>query len=210
LRYQIQLNFSPLLYWTNEADNRRFIHPDVETQLIFHSLLHFRKNAWDFCGGLTLSYGFASRPEIGYKNVTTEIRPIAEVSHEIPLRGFSIQNRIRVDNRFIEANENESIFKESRHLTRYRYRLQFRIPVKNSEDQTKIVFRLAEEIMINGRENYFDQNRVSGAAEFIINKKFSVESGYIYIYQQRFGTEDIYKRHILRFSVLHRINTRKS
>src|SRR5688572_11846551 len=160
LRYQVQLNFSPQLYWTNEADNRRFIDPDVQAQLIFHSRLHYKKKKWDFAGGLTLSYAFAARPELGYKHATTEVRPVVEVSHETPLHRVAIQNRLRIDNRFFEVSENESIWKESRYVTRLRYRLQFRIPLKKTDDVTKITLRLADEIMFNAQENFFDQNRV--------------------------------------------------
>src|SRR5688572_27682250 len=76
IRYQAQLNFSQKLYMTNEIDNRRFFNPDVQNQLIFHSRLHFKKARWDFAGGLTLSNAYAQRPENGYKNVTSEIRPV--------------------------------------------------------------------------------------------------------------------------------------
>jgi hypothetical protein len=210
LRYQLQLNFSPQLYWNNEADNRRFINPDVETQLIFHSRLHYKKGAWDFASGVTLSYAFASRPEIGYKNSTTEIRPVAEAAHEILLNRFSIQNRFRIDNRFFEVNEDESIWRESRYVTRLRYRLQFRIPIKKTDDVQKIGLRIADEIMVNAQENFFDQNRIYASTDFYISKKISMEVGYIYIYQQRFTTDDFFKRHILRFSVSHRINAFKN
>jgi hypothetical protein len=210
LRYQAQLNFSPQLYWTTEADNRRFINPDVQTQLIFHSRLHYKKNAWDFGAGLTLSYAFASRPEVGYKNATTEIRPVAEVSHEFQAKRFVIQNRFRVDNRFFEVNENESIWETSRYVTRLRYRLQFRIPIKKSDDKIKITLRIADEIMVNVQENFFDQHRIYASGDFYISKKFSVEAGYIHIYQQRFATEDFFVRHILRLSVMHKIDVSKN
>lgn len=206
LRYQIQINFTQKLYWSNEIDNRRFFNPDVQHQLIFHSRLHFKKARWNFAAGLTFSNAYAQRPELGYKNSTSEVRPVAEVAHELNRRGITLQNRLRIDNRFFEANEHESIWQESRYLTRLRYRLQLKIPLIKQQDKNPIDLRIANEIMFNARENIFDQNRVYLTCDFYVNRKISLEAGYIYIYQQRFATHDFLSRHVLRFSLLHRIN----
>jgi hypothetical protein len=210
IRYQLQLQFSPRLYWSNEADNRRFFNPDVENQLIFHSRMHYKTGAWDLAGGLTLSYAFASRPENGYAHVTTEVRPVAEVTHELPLKRITVQNRLRLDNRFFEVSETENIWGDSRYITRIRYRFQLRMPVKKSGDKTIINFRVADEIMINAQENIFDQNRIYATADFYLNKSFTLETGYLYIYQQRFATDDFFSRHVLRFSILHKIDLSKN
>src|SRR5687767_4569527 len=85
IRFQTQLNFSSLTYWTNEIDNRRFFDPDVQNQFIFHSRLHYRRGPWDFGGGLTFSWAFAQIPQNGYAASVMEIRPVAEVSHETKL-----------------------------------------------------------------------------------------------------------------------------
>jgi hypothetical protein len=206
LRYQAQFSFSPSLYWTNEGDNRRFFSPDVENQLIFHSRLHYKTGRWDFAGGLTLSFAYAQLPEQGYKTATTELRPVAELTHEFTLKKFTLQNRLRVDNRFFEVSEETSIWEDSRYVLRLRYRMQAKIPLKKSEEIDMVILRLAEEIMVNDRENFFDQNRIYVTSEFYLSKRFSLETGYIYIYQQRFGTENFFSRHVLRFSVFHRIN----
>jgi hypothetical protein len=206
IRYQAQLNFSPSLYWTNEADNRRFIDPDVENQLIFHSRLHYKKGPWDFGGGLTLSYAFAQRPETGYKNAVTEIRPVGEATHELNIGKVILANRIRIDNRFFEMNENKSIWTDSRYVLRMRYRIQARIPLKISDNKSKVLLKVAEEIMFNHVSNFFDQNRIYVNTEFYLNDNFSIETGYIYIYQQRFGTTEFFSRNVLRFSLLHKIN----
>jgi hypothetical protein len=208
VRYQAQVNFSSSLYWINEADNRRFLNPDVENQMIFHSRLHYKKGAWDFGGGLTLSYIFTQRPEMGWRHATTEIRPVAEVSHEIALRKISIQNRFRVDNRFFEISENQSIWEDSRYVMRLRYRFQIKMPLSVKENKTTSSLKVAEEVMVNQTGNFFDQNRISTSVEFYLTKNFSFEPGYIFLYQQRFNTQEFYARHVFRFSLLHRINPR--
>lgn len=206
LRYQLHINFTQKLYWSNEIDNRRFFNPDVQNQLIFHSRLHFKKAQWNFAAGLTFSNAYAQRPELGYKNITSEVRPVAEAAHELNRHGITLQNRLRIDNRFFEVNEHESIWQESRYLARLRYRLQLKIPLIKQRDKNPIDLRIADEIMFNSQENIFDQNRFYLTGDFYVNRKVSLEAGYIYIYQQRFGTQDFFSRHILRFSLLHRVN----
>jgi hypothetical protein len=206
LRYQNQLQFSPRLYWTNEFDNRRFFDPDVALQFITHSRVHYKTGRWDLGGGLTYSLAFAQKPEVGYTKAMAEIRPVAEASYEVPLGKIFLQSRLRIDNRFIQTDPEQSVLKESLYIMRFRYRAQLRIPVKtNAENITTVGVRFADEIMFNSKGNTFDQNRVYATGEFFLSKKISLEAGYIYIYQQRFRTEEFFERHVVRFSVLHRI-----
>jgi hypothetical protein len=206
IRYQAQFNFSASFYWLNEADNRRFLNTDVENQLIFHSRLHYKTGAWDFGAGLTLSYLFTQRPELGWTHATTEIRPVAEVSHEFNWRKVSFQNRVRIDNRFFEVNEAQRIWEESRYVMRLRYRIQTRIPLMMNGDKATSSLKVAEEIMVNHTGNFFDQNRLYASVDFYLTKNFSFEPGYIFIYQQRFNTIEFYARHVFRFSLIHKIN----
>jgi Protein of unknown function (DUF2490) len=206
LRYQNQITFSPSLYWTNEADNRRFFNPDVESQLIFHSRLHLKKGKWDFGTGLTYSLVFAQKPEVGYDHSTAEIRPVIEASFEQPVGKTLFSNRIRIDNRFIQSDPDQNVFEESIFVMRFRYRVQLRIPIRtNDEGVTSISLRLADEIMLNNKYNTFDQNRIYATAEFRLDKHFSLETGYLYIYQHRLNAEEFYSRNVFRFSILHKI-----
>ncbi|MBL7858751.1 MAG: DUF2490 domain-containing protein [Cyclobacteriaceae bacterium] len=206
IRFQNQLIFSPKLYWNNEVDNRRYIDPDVEAQFIYHSRLHYRYKKWDYAGGLTLSWAYAAHPEDGYVSPTFEIRPVAEVSHEQPVGKSLIQNRIRVDNRFFESDPEKSIWEESFYVMRFRYRLQWRIPLTYAEESIpRISLRFMQEIMVNNKENFFDQYRFYASTEYYLNKIFSLEFGYLYIYQQRFGRDEFFNRNCFRFSVLHRV-----
>lgn len=206
IRYQNQLVFSPAFYWNNEIDNRRFFNPDVENQFIFHSRLHFKKGKWDMATGLTLSWIYAQKPENGYDHSTAEIRPVAEVTYDQPLGKISFQNRLRIDNRFLEESQDQSVWEESYYVLRLRYRAQLRFPLKtNSDNITTISLRTAYEIMINNKENTFDQSRIYLTGEFYLTKALSLETGYVYIYQQRFGLEEYFARNVFRFSVLHKI-----
>lgn len=207
LRYQAQVVFSPALQWNTEIDNRRFFDPDVALQFITHTRLHYRTGRWDFGGGLTYSVAFAQKPEEGFDQGISEIRPVIEVNHETPLGHIFMYNRVRIDDRFIQSDPEESVFQESTNIVRFRYRLLFRIPLLyDDKQQAKLTLRLADEIMFNNWKNTFDQNRIYATIEFPVSARLSIETGYIHIYQQRFGRDDFFERHVLRFSFLHRIH----
>lgn len=111
-----------------------------------------------------------------------------------------------LDNRFIEENRLDPFFENPNYTLRIRHRIQARIPLKSTQcGRMKYGIRVANEIMINHRENLFDQNRVYILGEYEISKNFTAEAGYIYIYQQRFGQDEFVQRHVLRLSVIHKI-----
>ena len=171
-----------------------------------HSRLHYMNKRWNFGAGLTFSWIYAQIPEKGWSHTVAEIRPVVEGSYEVPAGKIHIQQRVRIDNRFIEESQDQSVWKDSFYIFRFRYRLMARIPLKANADGAPIIgLRLSEEIMFNNKENTFDQNRVYASTEFTINKKLILETGYIWIYQQRFGTEEFFSRHVVRFSVIHNL-----
>jgi hypothetical protein len=206
IKYQNQLNFSSKVWWTNELDNRRFIKPDLQTQFIFHSRVHYKKDRWEYGGGLTLSWAYATLPESPIRHATMEVRPVMEISYEIPMRKWFLSHRLRVDHRFIEEDKYTSVFDESNYIMRLRYRISSRFPLKTSDEgKVLILGKVANEIMFNHEENIFDQNRIYASAEFTINKHWAFEAGYIYIYQQRYARDEFLERHVLRCSFLHRL-----
>lgn len=197
-----------MLYWNNEVDNRRFFEHDVQNQFIFHSRLHYKFNRWDFGGGLTASWIFTQKPENKSTHAAIELRPVIEASHELFLGSIAFQNRIRLDNRFLEEDPEKSIFDKSTYVLRFRYRGQFRIPLKKNEEGASVIqLRVADEIMFNHKETFFDQHRIYLSIDFVLSKFLTFEPGYIYIYQQRFGRDDEYfQRHVARITLLHKIN----
>jgi hypothetical protein len=205
LRYQNQMVFSPRLIWSNEFDNRRFFGIDVQNQFILHSRLHYKVGKWDLATGITSSWAYAAIPEQGYDHSVHELRPVIEASYEQPIGKLFLQGRVRSDYRFFQVDPEQSVFKESLFVMRMRFRLQARIPLIKDEENTKLTVRIADEIMINDRENTYDQNRVYVTFEYLLNKKLSLESGWLYIHQQRFGRDEYFERNVARFAILHKI-----
>jgi len=205
LRYQNQMHLSPHVLWNTEIDNRRFISPDAQLQLIIHSRLHRKLGLFDVGGGMTLSWAYAQRPSNTISHPTFEIRPVLEASYEKPKEKLSIQHRLRLDNRFIEEDRLDGLDQDYEYTARLRYRVQARIPIIKKEKSGSISARFANEVMVNHRKTFFDQNRIYATLDFTISRALSIEGGYIYIHQQRFGRDEYFHRHVLRFSVLHRM-----
>jgi len=206
IKYQNQLWFTDKLYWTNEFDNRRFIAPDAESQYIMHTHLHYKRNRWDYAVGLSMSWAYSVFAKSPIQHPTTEVRPFVETAYEQPFKGWSLQHKIRIDNRFIEEDKYDAFAGNNYYVMRIRYRLQARIPVlKDENNKAKCILKFADEIMLNNKMNTFDQNRIYAIAEIPFSSKWGIEAGYIYIYQQRLGKDEFLNRHVLRFSLLHKI-----
>jgi hypothetical protein len=206
LYYSNQLYFTPKVYWVNNIDNRRFINPDKENQLIYHTRLHFKTGKWDLAGGVSLSSIYTQIPANKSTHVATEFRPVIEATHEFPIGKIYLQNRVRLDNRFLETRTQQSVLDTFNYVLRFRYRIQMRIPfLKDKDGNTVLQVRLSDEIMFNHKENIFDQNRIYGTLDYNVNKNFTLEAGYIYIYQQRYAREEFYSRNTIRIGLQHRI-----
>lgn len=206
LRYQNQMHFSPSLYSNLEIDNRRFFHPDVQTQLIIHSRLHYKFRRWDFAGGLTGSWAYAAQADRPISHPTAEFRPVAEATFEKAMKKWSLQQRLRIDNRFIEEDRFGDLTDGFEYTMRSRYRVQGKFTlVRKKPSFGELYLRIADEIMLNHRESTFDQNRIYLTADWAISDRVIFETGYIHIYQKRFGTGEYLERNVLRITLLHRI-----
>ncbi len=146
IRYHNLLTISPKWAWHNEADNRRtFFGNDHQVQFIFHTHLHYRIKPWlDVAGGL--SYSRVSR---SISLVQPEIRPFLEFNLEKKFpKGFNIQFRHRLDNRFIQdLNATKTdIASTSTFNLRFRFRLTLSYPVVKTDKHQRIA-KVADEYM---------------------------------------------------------------
>ena len=205
IRYQNQLTFSPKYYWINEVENRRFFNPDVENLIIAHSHFHYKPGKWDFGAGLTMSWSYAQKPENGFQYVGFEIRPFVEASNEQKLGKIFLQNRLRIDNRFLQLAGDQSIWDGAYYVMRLRYRLQARMVLKKKDDIPTIGLKIGDEFMVNTKQNLFDQNRIYVSSDFRISRKISLEPSYVHVYQRRAGRDEFFSRHVIRLSIIHKL-----
>ena len=92
---------------------------------------------------------------------------------------------------------------------RFRYRLDFQRSLWR-KDEKQLWVQFGNEVMINAGKsiqyNYFDQNRTYGGLMYDLNKSFSVQAQFMYIWQQLSNGVTLDKISVIRFNVYHRIN----
>ena len=205
VRYQTNISLSTNKYLNAEIDNRRLFNPDIQNQVIMHLRFHYESGGWDFGAGVTGGLVYASTAKSGSsQGAVAELRPVMEGSYEFNARKAAVQNRLRIDHRFIEDDPGQSVISSSDYTPRARYRLQWKNAIlKNRNGHPWLGCRISNEIMVNFQKNLLDQNRIYAACDVSISEMFSFEAGYIYVYQQRLGQEGTYfSRNVLRISIL--------
>lgn len=144
--------------------------------------------------GLTYHFNTKSNATVGYafigsysrldgvaKNALTEHRIWEQYIYNVKLGKIPLQNRFRLEQRFIER-QTEDVFAQ-----RLRYFARAIIPLAKQEAAfTKGVFAAVQnEIFLNVQNkdkinnSVFDQNRAYGAIGYRVNAKFDVEAGYL-------------------------------
>ena len=211
-RYYNQLHINKNMSWHNEFDNRRFFDKNKQHHLIIHTRLHYKfiKNA-DAAVGMTYSLQSPQDPILSSGLIIPELRPNQEINLSNPYsKKFTLNQRLRIDERFIRKNNGTVLLSGYDFNFRFRYRLQATYKLSKDEDQTPTVLKLADEIMINAGKrivsNHFDQNRIYAALEQGIYKNITAELGYLYWFQQRASGNQFFDRDIIRFTLNHKIN----
>lgn len=211
LRYYNQLSINNKWSWHNEIDNRRFFDHNRQHHLIMHSRLHYKiiQNA-DIAFGLTYSLQSPQDPNSTTGLVVPEIRLVQEINLNNPLsKRFTLQQRLRIDERFIHKNNGIDLLDGYAFNFRFRYKLQANYKINKDEAKNPTILKVADEIMINAGSNIiynqFDQNRIYAALEQGINKNISFELGYLYWYQQRAIGNKFFVRDIIRLTLYHKI-----
>lgn len=206
LRYTNQIALGSKFVLQNEFEERRFFAHNRHHHFIIHSRLHYKFSKFEAAAGLTYSRQSPQNPEPISRLVIPEIRPVQEMSFQTNFsKILSLQNRWRIEERFIHRNDGIQLKDGYDFNMRIRYRIQAAIKVvifsKNAPSQIKIT----NEIMLNAGKrilyNQFDQNRFSIAFDQTINPHLSMELGYIHWYQQRQSGNQFYKREIGRFTI---------
>jgi len=208
IRYQNTLTFSKKISLISEIDNRRFFNPDVQAQLIGHMHAHLKLSpSVDVAGGYTLSWVYGSLPEMGYQPARGEIRPFVEGNHKWTNKNFSFLNRLRIDNRFLQQSPDIPLWDDSRFSVRFRYRFIAQWDLGDeTEHHHPIKIKLGDELMVNAMGTRFDQNRLFLNTEIGLSKNLALELGYIYLHQQKFGSNEFYSRQVARVTLMHALH----
>lgn len=213
LRYNNQLIFNEKMYWNNDFEERRFFKNNRQHHFIFHSRLHYKiSKAIDLGAGFTYSLQSPQEPDAANRLVVPELRPGQQVTFlgKISPR-LSLDQRLRIDERFIRRNNGRELLDGYDFNFRFRYRLQasFRINKKENKN-TATTLRVSDEIMFNAGKNIvynqFDQNRVYLGLEQGLMPNISLELGYLKWFQRRpKPAEEYFDRDIVRLAIHHKI-----
>ena len=133
---------------------------------------------------VTLGYGFIktyNKAIDGSKNSTNENRIWEQYIFSLKIGRTLMQNRFRLEQRFIQRSTND-VFAQ-----RLRYFARAIIPVKKQKDsfyqgafvalQDEIFMNIQNKNNINN--SFFDQNRIYGAVGYRVNSKLDLEVGYM-------------------------------
>lgn len=146
---------------------------------------------WEPIDRLSFTLGYDYRYDLR-ANSTAEHRPWQAVGFALPIRGLTIGNRIRVDERFFED--------VSGAIARFRYRLRTKYDIEGFRLEGFQLFA-SEEVFANlndkgeGPVDGFEQNRVRAGAGWRFGKA-RVEAGYEWQYGRRRGAPWLH-RHVL-------------
>jgi Protein of unknown function (DUF2490) len=201
---QTQLNEKWMVH--AELDERMHTNPWSQSQFFVHLHLHYRIKPWlDVAAGM--NYNITTFTAGMHSLNIPEWRPWQEVSVIKNFgKDFLFQFRYRLDERFIHLNDRQVLLDGYRFNWRHRFRIQFSKPIAEFSNQRTLIAKVSDEVMLNSGDvaRTFDQNRAFGSLEFNINKKWSLETGYLYLIQQ-IADNTFSERHIIRTTLYHRI-----
>lgn len=197
--------------WHNEIDDRHFFENNRQQQLIIHSRLHYKfiKNM-EAAFGITYSSQNPQDPQSTSKLIIPEFRPVQEISFSNPFSSrFNLQQRLRVDERFIRKNDRLNLLEGYDFHIRFRYRIQMSYRINEIEDKVPLAVKISDELMINSGSKFagkrFDQNRIYTGLELGLVKDLSAELGYLHLSQQRANINQYFERDIIRLTLYHKI-----
>jgi hypothetical protein len=175
LRFYLQETFAKKWSWHLELDERRLINPDRQLQFITHAHVHRQLGK-----GTEVSMGGS----YSVVNQVMEHRLFQEFHYSKLLGQRMIwANRFRTEQRRIEQDEG---------LWQWRFRVRYRLQLGYLLGKNWGL-KLSDEIMWH--TDAFDQNRIYVAIEKKFSKVFSLEIGYLKLYQFRsesaYGDRDI-------------------
>ncbi len=210
--YYITADFGKKWFLTMEVENRQFIKPSAQNMFLMRPHLHYKVHKhWDV--GLGYAYFLVStqNPLAKKSSLTTpEQRLFQEANNNHTWGRFTLSHRFRVEERWVHKTIGQQLAEGYNFNFRFRYRIGLDVLLyQTNEKQHKLKLRINNEIMVNIPtkvvKNIFDQNRVYAGINYQPPGPISFEVGYLHWYQERQMTKQYFNRHIVRFSVFHKV-----
>ena len=213
LRYNQNLSLSEKWEMVNEVEDRRFVFPGKQHQLVFRStLLHNAPHNLQPGIGFTYFRQSPQDPRSTSNLVVPELRPHQEINFRNKFGDrWSLRQRFKLEERFFRKVSEGELAKGYNFAFRFRLKIDlYYALIKDKEEKDRVLLTVSDEVMVNaGKQilyNVFDQNRVYGGIRWNTGDKTAIEGGYLWWYQQRLDGKSFYHRDILRFTFYHKIS----
>lgn len=199
-----------------EAEGRRFLETNERHHFITHSRLHYRINTQlNVAGGITYSRQSSQFPFREENLVVPEWRLVQEANYNIPVsKRVSLQQRLRIDYRFIRRNNGFEFLEGHNFNIRFRFRLQGSFLLNRDLTKNATILKISNEVMFNAGSrivyNIFDQNRIYVGVEKRFSRALAGEIGYLRWYQQTAAGNVFFDRNIIRTTLFHNLKLSKS
>lgn len=215
--YVLNMRLNKQWYLQTEAEERHFMNPVVQHQVLVRTHLHrsLGNSGWETSAGMCLFLQNPNKPGETAGLTIPELRPHVEFSNKQTFPRFTLDHRYKAEARFFHnTNASRTELEDGFAFGnfRLRYRLQATIPIVKIDDKRSIKVKVSDEILVNAGTkivtNMFDQNRIYCGAGIDLLPNLTFEAGYLNWFQQT-ATGSFFNRHILRFTLVHKINLQK-
>lgn len=137
-----------------------------------------------------------------------EWRPWQEIALKEKYSKLKVTHRLRIEQRFNQKYKNDEWSNDYTFNWRFRYKLDLQFPLV-SKNEKALYLTFGNEILINAgkviKYNYFDQNRLSAGFNIELNKNFTIQPQFIYIWQQESNGITLDKISVVRLNIVHKI-----
>jgi len=199
-------------YIESEVQERHFINPFAQHQLLLRSHLHRSLGGgWEVSTGGCLFFQNPNDPNAISKLTVPELRPHVEFAYNQKLKYFDLDYRYRTEFRFHHNTNVDRTFLEDGYEfsnIRFRCRVQATVPIYKKN----LKIKTSNELHINAgnkiTKNVFDQNRLYVGLSYTSSPSLTTDIGYMNWFQQR-SDGNYFSRDILRFTIYHKINKNK-
>lgn len=202
-QYYTQVKVHPRWSWNSDGSLRSsHAFRDWATQLV-RTGMAYQKGPWQTYTSLAYFWSYS-----GGNLSQREWRWSQDLSYMISWPSWSLNQRVRIENRFIDPFKGEK-FK----VWRYRYRLQGLIPVYTGKNDLKVNIVLTEEVLMHRatlHSPFIESNRLQAGLQWQVHKNWQITGQYMLNHTKRLDPDQRDQTHILWLSILQRFSIQKS
>ncbi len=211
--YYNTLQFSEKTFLVSELQERHFINPIAQHQIVVRTHLHRKiSENWETSAGFCFFFHDKNDPEQTQLAVVPEFRPHLEFENKQQINKITLSHRYRAEFRYFHNTTPDRMELEDGYTFRnFRLRYQLQAIMKLfSINKRAVKLRVMDEIMLNAGKkivnNVFDNNNIYAGLQFEITPNIAFELGFLKRFQQENTAGSYLERDIIRLTLFHKIN----